>query len=61
MLPEDLARAMHLLLKMEPGPSGTTLPPDQPFTPKKEAALPAAQINADVLAAAAAVAAIRAQ
>ncbi len=53
---------MHLLHQMDPVTGDPAPIPDQPFfTPSREAALLAAQINVDVRAAAVAAATVRAQ
>ena len=62
MLLDDHARAMHHLQQMGPTKGGSTpIPYQPPFSSTREAAILTAQINVDVLAAAAVAVAVRTQ
>jgi hypothetical protein len=60
MLPDDQTRALHLLQQMGPATDSLAPIPHQlPFSSTREAAILTTQIPTDVLAAAAAAAAVR--
>jgi hypothetical protein len=60
MIPDDHARAMHLLQQMGPAKGNPTLNPYQPpFSSIEEATILTAQVSIEVLVVAAAAAAIR--